>query len=128
MAAVKTGVTGAALSIALVVSTAGPASAAPPRKQPAAAAPAAPAAVLVAAAGCALTVLEGTARDEIKQRLREGRFARAEQIAVSAAVDCAFGAVPGGLLAKRLDPLRAAVIRLVRPLVRKVLLRYRSKI
>ena len=119
------------LAFALLVSTAGPAAAvtAQPhersvREVRTAALPALPVAVLVAAGGCAASVLQGTAKDEIKKKLREGQFSQAEEIAVSATVDCAFGAVPGGFFLKRFAPLRQKVKDFARPIVRRVLERH----
>ena len=120
------------LVAALLVSTAGPAGAVtdqrpgPVSAVGPAALPALPVAVLVAAGGCALSVLQGTAKDEIKKKLREGRFSQAEEVAVNAAVDCAFGAVPGGAFLKRLAPLRQKVRDYVRPIVRRVLKKYQQ--
>ena len=77
--------------------------------------------VAAALTGCAVGIGTGEAKTQIKKALKEGGVDSATNIALGAAVDCVFGAVPGGAIggfAKKwlAGPIRAAL----QPMVKKI--------
>lgn len=84
-----------------------------------------PAWAVGALAGCAIDVLRGPVKGQVKELLKTGKTDAASRIAADAAVDCVFGAIPGGAAtaaAKKAitDPLKKALRPHVKAAIEKL--------
>lgn len=84
-----------------------------------------PAWAVGALAGCAIDVLRGPVKGQVKELLKTGKTDAASRIAADAAVDCVFGAIPGGAVtaaAKKAitDPLKKALRPHVKAAIEKL--------
>ncbi|WP_226353046.1 hypothetical protein [Pseudonocardia sp. ICBG601] len=75
-----------------------------------------------ALAGCAISVLNGPVKSQAKELLKTGKVDEASNIAVDAAVDCVFGAIPGGAITSAVKKtLTTPIKNALKPHVKTVL-------